>query len=319
MQIFVKLLNGKTGTLDVEKSDTIMNIKCKLHGQYAKSIPETEMRLIFNGMQLEDGRTLTDYKITKESTLHMVLRMRGMISNFSEFDESDPLVRYLMQGNVDEKSTGEVSVEYLQQRRKKLGGTACSKLCLKYTGDDILSNNQRKKLIGVANFVHSIQEMEGKSDKILQDLKLVFPQGVLNQIVESKTAEEELKKHHPKTPDTKIVLRRTGPTKGCISWHVDGLYSTCVVQYTLNDDKSYNGGRLCYYTDDTGLLVPRRPAGTLTIHFKEMHAVSRCLKGARYSIFVVDNSNGLGGSTENITTLTKEKLKLFPDSARKKE
>ena len=86
----------------------------------------------------------------------------------------------------------------------------------------------------------------------------------------------------------------------------------------MNDDKSYKGGRLCDYSDDIGLLVPRRPAGTLTVHFKEMHAVSRCLNGVRYSLFVVDRSNGLGYA-ENIITLTKEKLKLVPQFGRKRK
>jgi len=181
-----------------------------------------------------------------------------------------------------------------------------------------LSNNQRRKLIGVANFVHSIQEMEGKSDTILQDLKLIFPEGVLNQIVESEKVEDMLKKHHANPGETKSVLRRTAQTKGCIPWHVDGSYSSSVVQYTLNDDKSYQGGRLCIYSDDIGLLVPRRPAGTLTVHRKEMHAVSRCLSGVRYSLFIVDKSNGLGGNTENIITMTKDKLELLPHFVKKK-
>ena len=63
------------------------------------------------------------------------------------------------------------------------------------------------------------------------------------------------------------------------------------------------GGRLCYFTEDTGLFVPQRPSGTLSVHVREMHAVSKLLSGVRYVLFVVDDTNGLGGSTENIVTL----------------
>lgn len=75
MQIFVKTVNGKTIAVDVEPSDSVQSLKQTIFDR--EGIKVDEQRLIYAGKQLDDERTIDDYGIQKEATIHLVLRLRG--------------------------------------------------------------------------------------------------------------------------------------------------------------------------------------------------------------------------------------------------
>lgn len=74
-QIFVKTLTGKTVTLEISLSGTVLEVKQLLAAKLG--IPPDQQRMLYAGMQLKDGQTLASYRIQKESTFHLVLSLRG--------------------------------------------------------------------------------------------------------------------------------------------------------------------------------------------------------------------------------------------------
>ncbi len=311
IQVFVRLLTGNCITVDIGLNETVLQLKELVHAR--EGIHVDQQRFICNSRQLEDKQTMEECGIKNGFTVHLVLRLRGMISSFVSNDATDPTIKYLLN---DAKGYCDLDALYRTYNLEEYHGITLN-TAFKLRECEALSAVQLKLLSDFIGYYASLPPR-----KSMVDIKLVVSPTMMKQLLslvddfkelakpDSNLAVSELLALHP-NEHAKLAFRYTrGPTNGCIKWHFDGAYATHTTQIALNSPKEYEGGQLCFLTSDYGVVFPYRPVGFLTQHGKNvLHAVTALRRGERKSLFVLDEANGLGDA--DVLQMSQGDLDMF--------